>query len=197
MQTREQQVRSRDTQRKRAYMAESAAGCWQSDHLGDISATRGYVLRVLNSKRMRVAFPFMYGESGSVKDLTVRSNSGCNATDTVISLTVAGRCKMVVLHELAHVLKQREDYAAKLGIDPEWRTRKGYRAAHGWRWAMIYLRLVLWFIGRDAHDRLKREFKSHRVRFRPPRHLTSEQRLALANRLRRMRGDPILLKAAA
>jgi uncharacterized membrane protein len=59
-------------------------------------------------------------------------------------------------------------------------------AGHGWQFAETYLLLVRHVMGVDAHDRLKAQFKEHRVRFREPkkrRELSEEQRQALRERL--------------
>ena len=61
----------------------------------------------------------------------------------------------IVLHELAHVICQREH---------------GLRVAgHGWQFCSIYLKLALYMMGREAHDALKKEMKVNRVRFTEPR----------------------------
>ena len=78
----------------------------------------------------------------------------------------------IVLHELAHVVAGREF--------------KGERASHGWEFCETYLKLVLYVIGREAHDALKESMRGHRVRFREPRQrapLSPERRAQLVAQL--------------
>jgi len=58
-------------------------------------------------------------------------------------------------------------------------------AWHGWQFCDIYLRLVLYVMGREAHDALKASFKVARIKYRQPRtrEWTPEQRQAAALRL--------------
>ena len=59
-------------------------------------------------------------------------------------------------------------------------------AAHGWQFCSIELRLVRHFLGKEAYDKLKAEFKAGRVRFTKPRakrELTPEQRAVLGERM--------------
>lgn len=89
-----------------------------------------------------------------------------------ITMPLWSRNEAIVLHELAHSM------CARL---------HGPRVAgHGWQYCSIYLRLVLYGMGREAHDTLKAAFKANRVRFREPRKrapLSPERKAELAARL--------------
>jgi putative metallohydrolase (TIGR04338 family) len=74
----------------------------------------------------------------------------------------------LVLHELAHAIAPR-----------------GH--SHDALWARIYLELVKFKMGREAHDALRSEFKAQRVKFNPPRVLSDEARRAAAENMRRVR----------
>jgi hypothetical protein len=74
-----------------------------------------------------------------------------------------------------------------IAIPYDWRHRKGYDAGHGWRWAMIYLQLVKWFMGGAVAKALKAAFKAERVRHHAPRVMSPAARAAAAERLRKVR----------
>lgn len=193
--------RERDTQRQKVYNAEGAAGAFSSPALPEMTDLARYMMRVINSRRLWKAFPFMGPKTEARRDPITTSDgrgrkSACGGYSQM-KFPRGMRTEMIFLHEMAHVLHIREKVVAPrhAATDPTWLQRKGYFAAHGWRFCMIYLQLVRWFLGRAQHDALKREFKARRVRHRPPRLITPEQRLALGNRLRRMRGLPIQLAA--
>ncbi|AXQ69237.1 hypothetical protein HOU02_gp488 [Caulobacter phage CcrBL9] len=80
------------------------------------------------------------------------------------------RCEHIVLHEVAHSLTIR---------------RHGYHvASHGWQYAAIYLDLVRFGMGVEAHRMLKESFKAHKVRWTPKKTRTASpevlERLAKA-----------------
>jgi hypothetical protein len=59
-------------------------------------------------------------------------------------------------------------------------------AGHGWEYCETYLKLVLYIMGREAHDALKASMRKHRVRFREPRKrapLSPERRAQLVAQL--------------
>jgi len=204
MQRREQFAasrRERDSQRQRVYDAEATTPMRSDVTLPEVTDLTRYLMRVLNSRRVWSAFPFLAPGCEDELDrlpITIKDGRGCTHARggrTQLIMPRWARSELVFLHEIAHLIHQREKDSPRHSIiDPTWRERKGYFAAHGWRYCMIYLQLVLWFMGRGPHDQLKAAFKQGRVRHRPPRSLSPEQRLALANRLRRMRGDPIALE---
>lgn len=195
----------RDSQRQKVYTSEKVA--W-NQHPADAiefpemdDVTRE-VLRILNSRRVWNEFPFMSPGSSEADryEFTIYNGAGgrcASGGSTRLSFPRPQRKRWVILHEIAHMLHAREQQAIRAGTRPvePMHILKGYTAAHGWRFCMIYLKLVLWFIGRAEHDALRRHFKGMRVRYRPPRQLSPEQRLALANRLRRLRGEPVRVAA--
>ena len=182
--------RDRDTQRSRVYAAERSAWRWldtPSSELLTIEQCQALVDKVLASKwlasqddmKMQVSLVRRLGGvvvfAGTGNNATVEDRWGTSygwyhrKMDTPsISLNRQGRQKSIVLHELAHILQPSGS------------------AGHGWQFCSIYLRLVRHFIGNEAHDRLKAEFKACKVRSTKPRAkrtLTPEQREAATARL--------------
>ncbi len=152
--------RQRDSQRSKVYKAETAAGFdkHQPDpDLRDMPALVRFVRRVWRSKRLRAAWPKCGGDPPVVRD--GRGHRNATGSAYRVTLPVWSRNRLVVLHELAHAVTHRQ-YG--------WAT-----AGHGHEFCAVFLKLVLWHLGRDAHDRLKAGFKAHRVKFRPPRRAAS------------------------
>lgn len=162
-------MRERDTQRSRVYKCDrdlmAVAG-----KLPDIRDVERFVRKVFASKRVQDAFPEAVRWSlPSVGDGRGRSRACGGATK--IKIPRWARDEAVVLHELAHTVCLRQ-------------TRN--EAYHGWRFCATYLKLVLYLMGREAHDTLKASFKKNRVRFTEPRKrkpLDPERRAALVARL--------------
>lgn len=186
----------RDSQRQKLYDAETAASfaLWDRKNppLPTVEDIAVYVQGLLLNRRVRAAFPFV--ASWSMKFIKVKDGRGRTsacAGASEMSFPVGSRNPEMVIHEFAHLVHHYE----KFSLSSEFRPRKGYFAAHGWRFAMIELELVRIVFGKARYDQLKAAFKKGRVRHRPPRVLSPEQRLALANRLRRLRGEPIQLAA--
>lgn len=160
----------RDTQRSKLYRAEGALDPF-SQPLPTVDDVERFALKVWRSERVRKAFRTVSLSSPPrVKD--GRGTSWARGGYSTINIPLWARNTRIVLHELAHTIHIREGGA------------RG--AAHGWQYAAVFLKLVLYMAGREAHDALKASFKEHRVKFRPPRQkreLTTEQRAALATRL--------------
>lgn len=93
-------------------------------------------------------------------------------------LPVDYRYAWVVLHELAHV--------AHCALQ-RWKWRPVADAPHGWRFAGIYLELVKWQLGPDAHQALRAAFRKYRVRYHPKRKLSPEARERARQRMLRLR----------
>jgi hypothetical protein len=192
MQLRDQFKETRDTQWRRAYAAERRLPEWTSAGLGGESAIRARVRAVLNSKRVAKAFPFM--RAVGARDITVTfvNRRWCRGGVFGLEFThAADETELLVLHEMAHLIHQREMHIGgmrpHIAIPYDWRHRKGYSAGHGWRWAMIYLQLVRWFMGGEVAKRLKVAFKVERVRHHAPRVMSPAARAAAAERLRKAR----------
>lgn len=167
-------MRERDSQRSKVYKADHALDKF-SANLPDIADIEKFVKRAWSMQRMKDAFPrAMGGYAPSVKD-----GRGCRSAHGgrwSITMPKWSRKEGIVCHELAHTIVCRE---YERGPNKE-------LAAHGWRFAETYLKVVLYCMGREAHDALKAAFKEHRVRFRPKRErapLSPEQRAVMAARL--------------
>lgn len=146
-------MRERDTQQRKLYRAE-AVYTGTTRMTDDYFDMKKFVAKVWKSKRVHKAFSRMYPKTVPyVGDGRARTHAGGNARG--IYMPVWSRSEGIILHELAHTINQRVN-----GQDP---------AGHGWQFASIYLKLVLYIHGREAHDLLKKGMKLHRVRFTEPR----------------------------
>ena len=180
----------RDSQRSKVYAAENEAFRAYSPKNSEPTLPRvkdceRFVKKVFASKRVKAAFPRATREIWGVP--RIEDGRGCRAARGGYSFLVLprwARRDWVVLHEIAHTITGRE-----VGDVP----------AHGWQYCTVYLRLVLYVLGREHHDALKASFKKHRVRFTEPRKrkpLTAEQRAVLAERLATARAAKAAAKAA-
>lgn len=153
-------VPSRDTQRQKVYTAERAAfGKDFSAPLGDGSmrAVEQFVRKVEASQTWNT----LLAKSGltplrdglELKD--GRRTRIARGGRYHLSLPRWARTAPVILHEMAHA-----------GTGPA--------AQHNWPFAAAFLILVGRFIGAEARDRLKAEFKKHKVKFTPPRKFSPE-----------------------
>ncbi len=183
-------ARERDSQRQKVYDAETRAfGGWLRSESMSVRESQAFVDRVLATKwienqedwagvlatiRRRGGVeivPSHGGGNASFEPREIGDGSGygyIRIHRPSIALGVKARQKDVILHELAHLIAPRS------------------AAAHGWQFCDIELRLVRHFLGKEAHDRLKAEFKAGKVRFTKPRakrQLTPEQREAATARL--------------
>jgi hypothetical protein len=163
-------VAIRDSQRSKLYKAEDAAFRRAGEPTLDFGQTVDFIRKVEGSAiwrkildegpRQREWRPLII-EAG-------KSNwSACaHGTFRVIIPTWA-RKEWVILHELAHIAVTRTYTDANA-------------APHGWQFASVYLRLVKHFLGKAAHDKLRDEFRSAKVRSREPikRAPLSEERKA-------------------
>jgi putative metallohydrolase (TIGR04338 family) len=163
-------MRERDTQRSRVYKCDWAMEPL-SKPLPAVRDVERFVKKVFNSKRVQAAFPkaCRWSRLPTVGD--GRGRRRAFGWEGGIKIPVWARTDFVVIHELAHTITMRE----------------GNREAfHGWQFCSVYLKLVLYLLGREAHDALKAAFKANRVRFTEPRKhkpLDPERRAALISRL--------------
>lgn len=165
-------VKTRDTQRSRVYKADHALDKY--GRLETVPEIERFVRKVWKSKRVQAAFRRATKWTPVVEDGRGRRRAGGGYTG--ITMPKWSRTKGVILHELAHTVMHREGYED----DP----------AHGWRFCRTYLLLVLYALGREAHDDLKAAFKANRIRFTEPRKrkpLSPERRAELAERLAKAR----------
>ncbi len=199
----------RDTQRRRVYSSEGMA--WYNHpadaiEFPEVEDVSREVKRLVNSRRIWNSFPFMSPYAPNTHKrapFTIRDGRGARcamASPNELSFPRHQRKRWVILHELAHLLHAREQRAVRDSmalVNSDIYLLKGYTAAHGWRFCMIYLKLVLWFIGRKEHDELKAHFKGMRVRFRPPRVVSPEARAAASARLAKVRLNAEYFRRAA
>jgi putative metallohydrolase (TIGR04338 family) len=180
----------RDTQRRKIYDAERAAfrmvpGVHRNsgfvhdkEQFPDLDSVRAYVIKVCSSKRVQAK----YKRAVNIAKGRVQIHNGGGTRNAMggfslwdgahLNFPLWSRNEPVIIHELAHALTQ------------------GHGAAHGWQFAECMLYLTLIARGRENHDKLKSSYKTHRVRWTPPkakRELTPEQRAACVERLRTYR----------
>jgi hypothetical protein len=194
--------RKRDSQRSKLYRAEQAAlgnNTYQGPNM-DLASCQVLVNRVIGSawwKRRYGLWPMVQVEDGRGSP-RARVNSyhrrpspeQAHPMTESMRLPVRYRRRWVILHELAHVahcVVQRrdrvyvDDYTqpvVQVGDSP-----------HGWQFARIYLELVRWNMGREAHDALREQFRVHRVKYKPPRQLSPKVRERARQRMLALRRD--------
>lgn len=173
----------RDSQRSKLYAAEREAFV---DHMQKIELDQcvEIVERVFTSKRVKDAYDPFWTRRTIVDD-----GRGCRRAISFggrITLPKWSRMKWVVLHEMAHEIRafRRKD-------------RFVAEAAHGWQYTATYLDLVMWFMGSEAHDKLKAAFRKHKVKFSKPRTgrvLSAEEKQVLRDRLAAARAAKAVAK---
>lgn len=170
--------RERDTQRSRVYKCDPVV-IVRAKPLARVVDVERYVAKVFGSKRVQAAFPKSVSWRQGLPSVgDGRGRRVACGWYGGIKIPLWARNEGVVLHELAHVICQRELPNSLLV------------AGHGWQFCSTYLRLVLYMMGREAHDALKREMKINRVRFTEPRKrkpMDPERRAALIANLARYR----------
>lgn len=156
--------RPRDTQRSKLYAAEREAFGQPKEELS-LDTTVAFVRQVWRSPWTARKFQIArYSEPPYVAD--GRGTTAARGSLRRLNLPRWSRNKVVILHELAHALTwHRETFAA-----------------HGREFAAVFLELVSHWLGVDAAKRLRAAFRAKRVRYRPKRQLTPEQREALRER---------------
>jgi putative metallohydrolase (TIGR04338 family) len=168
-------MRERDTQRSRVYKAER--DIWPiAKPLPTVKDMEAYADRLWKMKRFAKKYPAAINWwSGPPSVGDGRGQRRALGSASQIKMPLWSRTDAIVLHELSHTVTARA---------------YGSVAAHGWQFCSTYLDLVLWMMGRAAHDRLKASFKASKVRFNPPRPkrvLTEAQRMAMIERLQQAR----------
>jgi putative metallohydrolase (TIGR04338 family) len=168
----------RDSQRSRVYKAEKAI--WGA-HMGEKFREVKDVERFIKKQMARKAITRRY--PAATRKVAIHDGGGrraaCAWGTWKISLPIWARCELVIIHEMAHIVANRH-YGER------------HIAGHGWQFCSVFLDLVRFIMGREAHDALKASFKKHKVRFTKPRErkpLTPEQRFALAARLAEARAS--------
>ncbi len=162
----------RDSQRSKLYKADNVLKPLAKP-LPDVQDVEKFADRLWKMKRLMNKYP----RAAMKNRPTVKDGRGCrNALGGAWSITIPmwARRTDVVCHELAHTITIRE-----FG----WNT-----AGHGWRFCSVYLDVVKWMMGKEAHDALKASFKKDKVRFTKPtkRALSIEHRAVLSERMKRI-----------
>ena len=147
----------RDNQRSKLYTADDVLNRF-AEPVPEVKDIERYVKKVWASKRVQQAFPKATGPTwtGPPKVKDGRRNRNASACAYWIKMPRWSRRTNIVLHELAHTITDRENPYVKL-------------AGHGPEYCAVFLQLVLYMMGREAHDVFKQSLRKHRVRFRPKR----------------------------
>jgi hypothetical protein len=177
-------TKERDTQRAKVYKTDHALDDI-SQQYATIEDIRRFLRDTCRRQRVQAEFPCTALLAEKFADDTFRIHDGggtriARGGYSRLNFPRWSRYTGVVLHELAHVIHAREEHS--FGRDRELMKRDGYKAAHGWRFMQIYLRLVLHAMGRTAHDKLKAAAKANKVRIAPKRKISPEQLEALRER---------------
>lgn len=162
----------RDSQRKRVYDAESichpalAVESLSLDELQRIArrvtASRWWAQLLLGPTAWKRLTQPTYGPV-SLWANPVRGRGGRCARVTVRAVPIVhmprwSRCRLVLAHELAHVLTMAQSSVGVLAF-----------AAHGPEFAWNFLQLVRHLLGQAAYHELRRQMREHKVRVRRPR----------------------------
>lgn len=161
-----------DTQRKKIYDSEDAA--FPGHKQGPIPALRTVadVERFLHSvvKRKRVQNKYPKAVRYARDGIQVSDGGGtrwARGGGGWVNAPLWARTYTVMLHELAHNLA-------------------GTHVEHNWQFAECLLYLVQTVLGPVEAEKLKAQYRAHRVKFRPPRPkrvISPERREALVNQL--------------
>lgn len=166
-----QYKRPKDMQRERVYAAERSMPWYVKDHRFETveQAQEWLHERVLALSWFRARWP-------SVVHVRVEAkHHGLATAQPTLGLIRMPRkqlSKAIVIHELAHLCASREE------------------AWHGRDFCLVFLELINRCLGYAEGDQLRDAFIKHRVKFhakRAGRVLTTEQREALADRLKKAR----------
>lgn len=166
----------RDSQRSKVYAADHSLDAY--GRLETVTAIEYEIGRLWKSKRFQTEF-YSAWRWGPPKVGDGRGRRRAGGSRSGIKMPVWSRTRGMVCHELAHTVHARQ----QMTPNPYgWQKAP----AHGWEFCAIYLRIVHYMMGKDAHDALKAAFKANRVKFRAPikrRPLSPEQRAANIARL--------------
>ena len=169
-------ARAKDTQRSKLYKAERAVFSYYPGRVlsGAPGATPGAMKlgnrvsveemealhwKIGMSKRLNTKYRGgRPGRSVTVKIDSRRKRGGAASYGGYVKYGPPAMLDWIVCHEMAHELN-----------DIFSTNENPYeRASHGWRFAAIYLDVVKFIMGKEAHDQLKASFKAHGVKFTKP-----------------------------
>jgi putative metallohydrolase (TIGR04338 family) len=160
-------TRERDSQRGKLYRCEGVLRHAGETH-ESVQDVEKFLRYVWSLKRVRDAFPKATSwDPPGIHHGGGRQNAAADSFR--LFLPKWARRTNIILHELAHTITRRE-YG--LGV-----------AGHGWQFCAAYLSLVLYVMGRESHNLLKKSMKAHRVRFKEPRQkkpMDPERRVRMA-----------------
>lgn len=163
-------MRLRDTQRSRVYKSERKVLHFAKP-LREVKDIERFIKKQLKRKAITRRYP------DATREVLVHDGGGKRNASAYggwkISIPLWARSDLIVIHELAHIVAHRHYRGSSI-------------ASHGWQFCAIYLDLVRFIMGREAHDALKASFKAHKVRFTQPRTrapMSPERKAELAARL--------------
>ena len=166
-------MRPRDSQRSKVYKAENMAFCADNRERHEsveavITRLNSWISQSWFRSKWQVRKVGVYDGRGSRRAKFLR-NTLLKIGDELVLCAVFSfpkwsRMEWVMIHELAHA------------VTP------GHVAAHGREFCQNYLLLVRHYLGAAAERRLKIYFRKHRVKYKPKRVMTEEQRARLAAR---------------
>lgn len=163
----------RDTQRAKLYKAEKVLEPFAKP-VPSVKDVDRYCRALFKRGRVEAAWP-RAAKWRQQKPLVIGDGRGARCAQSFggrISIPLWARKDTIIIHECAHEIIRREV--------------RGDYASHGWEYAECFLKLVLYCMGREAHDALKASYKACRVRFTEPRKrapLSPEKRAELGARL--------------
>ena len=143
-------VQERDSQRSKVYAAEKMISIFTDNGDMPLDEVKTWISKILNSRWTKGRYYFTHCV-GDVKIKDGRGTRWARGGASVMNLPCWSRSRLVILHELAHVIQYREYH---------WTV-----AGHGREFCSIYLALVYRWIGKEAGDNLKAAFKDKKVKF--------------------------------
>lgn len=154
--------RPRDSQRSKVYKAERTIKAGK-DRLETVAEMEKWITNLCKQKRIRSHFPELR-RSFDVEDGRGRRAAGGSTWG--ITMPRWSRSKLVILHEMAHVVIERRYTIRAPRVNGKWVIQV---AVHGREYCAVYLKLVHLALGKAAMEELKAAFKAQRVRYTPPR----------------------------
>lgn len=145
----------RDNQKKRLYDAERQHSLWEDNACGRMSVAdmQAFVDKVTRSAWFVRRFGRRFGIL--VKDGRGHQNATGNGQNRTLQMPRWSRSKLVLLHEIAHVVTEY-----KRG---PW-TEGG---PHGKTFCAWYLTLIRYVLGKDAYAEMRQCFRAGRVKVAP------------------------------
>lgn len=173
----------RDAQRQRVYDAENKARRVLTDagfEWRNVATEARYKRRIdeiMGSKWMKDTYPAATGREVELEWGGKRYGACAGSWGIKTSVTDFALHELVLVHELAHTIEKR-----LYGV---------YDPGHGRAYCAIYLKLVRRFIGKQAHDELRAQFKAYGAKYTAKRESTVKRELppALAAKAEQKRDE--------